>query len=535
MKKIKLFHSYIYLQNSKNIKCIDNKIYDKNNNFILGLLNIPKENDLYKIIIQKNLISNKLSKKKCHIHSYYNKNNAKVYLEVDCDKLYDYVKYKKHIPSKNTLFNLLEHNYLHILENDKNIFDVLCLNKYYRKEITSIESIKYQSVNPYIFDIYQLSFNIKTKEIQENEKAKEKALVKKKYNNNGYLFICDNIHYTINTFLSKDLLSSCIIVTQNKNLWQDYLRNDKNKSVICNINELSQYKNKKFSRIIYDNIVCCNVDLNINADKKWYISNKVSKITIDHLEFILNTFLNIKVNNIDESILYSLSKIIYYRNFIDYYKKNKSIVVNSHKLQKFTLPKFEHVLLDNTDILNDFCCVCYNKFVINTLCKTSCQPINHYFCQTCITKILSDNSDAKCPTCRQKIDKSKIKKVINNPNILAEETKELSSLIVKLFNKNTDNIIICLSGNKYYKFIKNILNLVNRNSKLINNEKTLYQNINQNICIINLNHFDYNLINKISKKKKLTVYSINTNQEYFNTFLINLKKYYENIHCENFI
>ena len=34
MKKIKLFHSYIYLQNSKNMKYIDNKIYDKNGNFI---------------------------------------------------------------------------------------------------------------------------------------------------------------------------------------------------------------------------------------------------------------------------------------------------------------------------------------------------------------------------------------------------------------------------------------------------------------------------------------------------------------------
>ena len=532
MKKIKLFHSYIYLQNSKNIKCIDNKIYDKNNGFLLGLLNIPKENELYKIIIQKNLISNKLSKKKFYIHSYYNKNNAKVYLEVDYDKLYEYVKYKKHIPNKNTLFKLLEQNYLHILENDKNIFDVLCLNKHHRKEITSIETIKYQSVNPYIFDIYQLCFNIKTKEIKE----KDQTLVKKKYNNYsyGYLFICDNIHYTINTFLATDL-SSSLIVTRNKNIWQNYLKNNKNKSIICNVNELSQYEDKKINTIIYDNIQCCNMNFNINADKKWYISNKVSKITIDDIRSILNTFLNIKVNNIDESILYSLSKIIYYRNFIDYYKKNKSIVVNSNKLQKFSLPKFEPVLLDNTQILNDFCCVCYNKFDINTLCKTTCQPINHYFCQSCIGKILSNTSHAKCPACRQKIDKAQIKKVINDPNILAEETQELSSLIVKLFNKNTDNIIICLTGNKYTKFIKNILNLVNCKSKFINNDKTLYQNVNQNICIVNLNHFDYNLINKISKKKKVDVYSINTNQDLFNTFLINIRRYYENIYCENFI
>ena len=56
MKKIKLFHSYIYIKNSRNIKNINNKLYDSCNNFILGLLNIPQENELYKILIQKNLI-----------------------------------------------------------------------------------------------------------------------------------------------------------------------------------------------------------------------------------------------------------------------------------------------------------------------------------------------------------------------------------------------------------------------------------------------------------------------------------------------
>ena len=170
-----------------------------------------------------------------------------------------------------------------------------------------MESLNYQSVNPYIFNIYQLSFNIKTKEIIEKTPIKHILNI-----NHGYLFICDNIQYTINTFLNKNMLNSSIIVTHNKSIWLDYLKNYN--CVICNINELSQYKNKKFSRIIYDNIVCCKADLNINVDKKWYISNKVSNITIDHLEFILNTFLNIKVNNIDESILYSLSKIIFYSN-----------------------------------------------------------------------------------------------------------------------------------------------------------------------------------------------------------------------------
>ena len=533
MKKIKLFHSYIYLQNSKNMKYIDNKIYDKNGNFILGLLNIPEENELYKVFIQKYLISNKLSKKKSHIHSYYNKSNAKVYLEVDCDKLFDYVKNNKVIPYKNIVFNLLQQNYLHLLEHDKNIFDILCLNKNHRKEINLMENITYQSVNPYIVDIYNLSFNLKSKTIIEKET--HNFNIDKLVNNNGYLFICDDIGFTINTFLNKNMIKSSIIVTNNKSTWQEYLVKCNYNTIICTTNELKNYNKQHFDRIIYDNISCENFTSHINANKKWYISNKVSKITIHDIKYILNTFLNIKLTNIDETILYSLSKIIYYRNFFDYYKKNKSLILKYHKLKTITLPKFETVLLDNSNILNDFCCVCYNKFDISTLCRTSCQPKNHYFCQSCITKILDDNYDAKCPSCRQKIDKSKVKKVINDPNILDKETHELSCLLLKLFNKNTENIIICLSGNKYYKFIKNMLNLVKRNSKIITNEKTLYQKQTNHIPIINLNNFDYNNVTKISRNKKIDIYSINTNNEALNNFLVNLKKYYENICCETFI
>lgn len=531
MKKIKLFHSYIYLQNSKNIKCIDNKIYDNNNNFVLGLLNIPKENDLYKIIIQKNLISNKLSKKKIPSYSYYNKNNAKVFLEIDYEKLYTYIKNNLNIPYKNELFNLLEQNYVHLLENNKNIYDVLCINKHCRKDISYMETLIYQNVNPYIFDIYQLSFNIKTKEITEQHKITNKI----DSSNNGYLFICDNIHYTISTFLNKDILSATLVVTENKNIWSEYLSKTNSKMIVCNLKELIHYKNKTFFRIIYDNInPNLNLQFNLNTEKKWYISNDVSKLNIQCLKIILNKFLNIKLFDIDESILYSLSKIIYYKNFFDYYKKNKSLIVNNHKLNNYELPRFEPTLLKNKSILDDFCCICYNKFELNSLCKTSCQPVPHYFCQSCITKILSNNQFGKCPTCRQKIDNNKIKKVITNPNILIEKNKELSSLMVKLLNRNTNNIIICISSQKYLKFVKNILNLLNKDSKCIYNEKSLFENMNSFVCIINLNQFDYNIVNKISKRKKVDIYSINTTNN-FNKFLINLKKYYDHISCDALI
>ena len=62
MKSIQLFHSYNYV-NEKFIH--DNKnIYDKNNNLLFTLLNIPDNSNLYTIKIQRILKKKIFSKKK---------------------------------------------------------------------------------------------------------------------------------------------------------------------------------------------------------------------------------------------------------------------------------------------------------------------------------------------------------------------------------------------------------------------------------------------------------------------------------------
>ena len=63
MSKIKLLHSYLYIDNTKNLSIKNNKIYDLNNNFICGLSNIPKQSEGIKIILEKNLVKNRQSKK----------------------------------------------------------------------------------------------------------------------------------------------------------------------------------------------------------------------------------------------------------------------------------------------------------------------------------------------------------------------------------------------------------------------------------------------------------------------------------------
>ena len=63
MTKIKLLHSYLYIENTKNLHIKNNKIYNNNNDFVCGLSNLPSNNQGIKIIIEKNLIKKKQSKK----------------------------------------------------------------------------------------------------------------------------------------------------------------------------------------------------------------------------------------------------------------------------------------------------------------------------------------------------------------------------------------------------------------------------------------------------------------------------------------
>ena len=120
MYKIKLLHSYLYIENTKNIQIKNNKIYDNKNKFICGLTNIPcfNNNDGIKIILEKNLLKNKQSKKV--ITTYYEKNNIKVYLEFD-------TKNSKILKYKESFLKLLRSHYINYVNIERKLFDyVLC-------------------------------------------------------------------------------------------------------------------------------------------------------------------------------------------------------------------------------------------------------------------------------------------------------------------------------------------------------------------------------------------------------------------------
>ena len=122
MSKIKLLHSYLYIDNTKKLSIKNNNIYDFNNNFICGLTNIPKHNDGIKIILEKNLVKNKQSKK--IFNTYYEKNNIKVFVEYDVKKV-------NLVKNKEYFIKMLKNNYLNFMNIDKILFDCFCINENY--------------------------------------------------------------------------------------------------------------------------------------------------------------------------------------------------------------------------------------------------------------------------------------------------------------------------------------------------------------------------------------------------------------------
>ena len=190
MTKIKLFHSYLFISNSKNIYEKNNKIYNENDEFICGLLNVPKNKFFSKIILEKNLIKNKQSKK---TNTYFEKNNIKVFIEYtikdnDLTSFYDC--------NAEQFFNLIKFNYLNYLESNENLFNLICINKNVKRGTIIKENNFIYQINPNIIKIYNLYFDLHEKKITK-ETNTIKSKLKKQYLIDGKIIYTDCITGTI--------------------------------------------------------------------------------------------------------------------------------------------------------------------------------------------------------------------------------------------------------------------------------------------------------------------------------------------------
>ena len=127
---LRLFHSYQYISNSKEI------FFDKeakqlktsNGSFLLGLLQIPDIPN-YELIVEKYLVSKRQSKKVNYRN--HTKHNMRIFVKTSENDIDNYLsKYVKKLSKTekqtqlNYLFNLLKRNYLQF-SLDQNIFDII--------------------------------------------------------------------------------------------------------------------------------------------------------------------------------------------------------------------------------------------------------------------------------------------------------------------------------------------------------------------------------------------------------------------------
>ena len=165
VKKINLFHSYLYIENTKNIYLKNNKIYDSSDNFICGLLNLPEETKGIKIIIEKQLTKKKQSLK--NIETFFEKNNIKIYVEYDFD-------YINHFKNDKIFYKLLKENYFKFLNEYLLIKDLICFNNNYNKQIVKSMNIEFNDSN--LVNIYNNNFCLKTNKLLDYKYVSKKVL-----------------------------------------------------------------------------------------------------------------------------------------------------------------------------------------------------------------------------------------------------------------------------------------------------------------------------------------------------------------------
>lgn len=516
MSKIKLLHSYLYIENTKNLKIRNNKIYDNKNEFICGLTNIPtfNNNDGIKIILEKNLLKNKQSKKV--VTTFYEKNNIKVYLEFD-------TKNSNILKHKERFLKLLRSNYINYVNIERKLFDCLCINKNFNRKLYKNYEIELNNQNN--IQIYNLNVDFVNNSIK---KLKVNMHKPKKINLNFSIIYSDYLLGTINkilenfcinnnTFNNSNNLNSILVVTPNNNIkliWQnalkydldDFLQNSNTYSL--NIISISEINKIKISN--YSNIIVCDIDCKYFKQLYHYSCNKILYIYTNYENETIKDFLekfynivNLNINynirenfNITQQTLYNYSKCIVYHNFYDKLVKEKSIKKVIIKTNEKINPLLKYIYFDikddlnndinkdvNNDIINDNkyknkknnllkqCSICYDNFNEDEFIYLDC---NHCFCRNCITKINEYN--LSCCICRNNINK--LKKTIYGDSMFdSNKWYYLGSTIKKIINeiKYYDNdCITYLEDDCLYPLINNIFSFyINKKFRLFTNKNNL--------------------------------------------------------------
>ena len=440
---LRLFHSYQYIPNSKEI------FFDKDakqlktadGKFLLGLLQIPDIPN-YELVVEKYLVSKRQSKKVNYRN--HTKHNMRIFIKTSENDIDKYLcKYINSLSKKeknvqlNYLFNLLKRNYLQF-SLDQNIFDIICLNLD-------------RKLNPFLDKpLRKLKLNLnKNIKIGENEldiinktytsKIQSYNSLQKEFAINGgilYVKLCNDNRNKIIDLLSKSLNTSLCLLFEDEfeyNIWKYFIKTKFKNNIFMdslinnsgtkiftiklgNKNQIEHfvYVPKSITNdieYIQKNISVAKVKLKIVLNNLWLVVGNKANLTLNFIKKFIE-ITHFKINKLDffpsSENIYGISKIIHCLSKSveeDSTAKFKGIQLDKKLNNIFKINKFNLSLFNN--INTEQCNICLGNNL--SFMKTSC---GHNFCLNCYINHVNiktrEGNEVGCCLCRQNLNSKEI-------------------------------------------------------------------------------------------------------------------------------
>ena len=543
-------------------------IKDKNNKFLFGLSNTPKDK-IYKIRVDKiktRKRSLRINRKplldKHFINKFQNDANLKIIVEINYKQLIKNINNNNYFPCKQEIVKILRRGLKQNINYNDYVIDLISKINYfheytwYLNRENNEETINYTPY--YIYNMKDLYINL-------HENTYTKNILK--YNKQILLrggVILNNINNNIDIIIkliknNSNDKKQTLIITNNLELWNrklkeitKYIVNNNNNNNYNNVSVILLHKNnlkdcKKiikttFTRIIFDDCIngkSCLPDLKkFKSTIKWYISSKSFLLKYNDLVNIYELIFSYNLTCYDLSLIKKTSHC-----FI-FYDKFKNLKLNLKKVQieltddeknfykkycqnddpniYFSLPlnKTNTRFIRNKNINNninnydDKCCICLSKISENNKGMTECK---HFFCYSCIYKYVSNS--LKCPICRNSLKVNTIYKIYNDNYIKYEKFPSKIKYLLDILKKKKNVIII----SKYDNSIKSLeifFQDLNIQYKNVNDKK--YKDKNQDLLLSTYKTLEnIENIEQIDSKDVILMEPLNyNNKEYYYKSLI---------------
>lgn len=508
---LRVFHSYNYVKGKYYLR--GRTVYGTNNKPIFDIKNFPETCGIYSIWIE-NILSKKKFSYKSNNNSYYTKHNIKIFVDINYNKLLNYVVNNTTIPDKTIILCLLSNNNL---VNNIKLLEIIKIHNYITN-ISSIENKLFVEI-PYNYLFKDIEFDLKNHQIR---KANKKVYKKLK----NLLFLSDMYYETLMYFVEYQVKNnySCLVIIDTLDEYKKWYKLGF-KNIVYSEN-IDKYNNHNyFDKIL---ITCSNIEI-LDIIKKKLLYGNCIIIRTNLYEISINEFIKLYniVYNTDIDYRYFSNQILSFmlettviNKFMDILLKsnrfkirNQKFIIKKNKpLQIYSNFNLKQISSKNLNkLLQDkkTCRICYKEFNRGNICELGC---GHLMCVSCINKLNNEKCGLfKCPFCVRITDINKLfikKKDLLNTRFVYHLDLRIVQLIMDLKKeiKNKHEVIQCICSSENILYIRNILDIFEyKNIDVILLEKYSIPKINNSMALfvignrsrLNINECFKNYINKI--------------------------------------